>query len=116
MSAQAVDEVPDVHLSMPTAEVVEIVHRLGGSYRQLDFWVRRGYLRVPQHRPGSGYPRVWEPAEVAIAAAMLRLVAAGFTVASAARIAREGEPTRAARVRLAPGCGLYASGELWAAA
>ena len=60
---------------------------LGISYRQLDFWVRQGYLK-PTHGGGSGVPREWPEEEVRVAEAMARLVAAGFRPAVAAKVAR----------------------------
>lgn len=65
---------------------------LGLSYRRLDYWARRGYLHPEHDKPeqayGSGYPRRWPAEELAVAARMTRLLAAGFTLAAAARWAR----------------------------
>lgn len=59
------------------------------SYRQLDFWVRQGYLRPGDHpMPGSGKVRSWPTGEVAVARLMGRLVKAGLTPAAAHRVAR----------------------------
>jgi hypothetical protein len=60
----------------------------GASYRQLDHWVRQGYLRVQQHGPGSGHARQWPDEEVRVAAVMARLTAAGLPPALAERVAR----------------------------
>jgi DNA-binding transcriptional MerR regulator len=63
---------------------------LGLTYRQLDFWVRKGYLSAAT--PGSGKRRTWSDDELAIAAHMVRLISCGFTVARAAEIARGRSP------------------------
>jgi DNA-binding transcriptional MerR regulator len=59
---------------------------LGLTYRQLDFWCRKGYLSTAA--PGSGRRRTWTDDELAIAARMVKLIGCGFTVAKAAEIAR----------------------------
>ena len=71
----------------------------GVTYRQLDFWVRRGYLRPEHEAPGCGGNRKWTEEECRVARLMGRLVAAGFTPEIAHRIARDG----ADRVELAHG-------------
>jgi MerR HTH family regulatory protein len=73
---------------------------LGISYRQLDYWVRRGYLR-PERRTarggkyggGQGVSRRWPAAELEIARRMARLTAAGITPERAAVFARESWPS-----------------------
>lgn len=64
----------------------------GATYRQVDFWVRRGYLRPDDAQPGSGYARQWSDEELAVGARMARLVAAGLTPAVASKVARESGP------------------------
>jgi DNA-binding transcriptional MerR regulator len=64
----------------------------GASYRQLDYWVRRGYLRPEEATPGTGYARTWAPSELRVAARMARLVAAGLTLAAAEKVARASGP------------------------
>lgn len=59
----------------------------GVTYRQLDYWVRRGWLRLPPSL-GSGVWRQWPEDEICVAKTMARLVNAGITPAVAARIAR----------------------------
>ena len=63
----------------------------GISYRQLDFWVRRGYLH-PVHAGGSGTYRHWPDEEVRVAKEMARLVAVGIPPSLAVRIARGQAP------------------------
>lgn len=58
------------------------------SYRQLDYWTRKKYLRTRTNRRGSGHPRDYSDAELAIAVRMARLIAVGFTPKRAAAIAR----------------------------
>lgn len=62
---------------------------LGISYRQLDYWVRQGWLRPERDRRGTGVPRRWPEAELAVARRMVRLTAAGFPPALAHRFARD---------------------------
>jgi DNA-binding transcriptional MerR regulator len=59
------------------------------TYRQLDFWVRRGWLE-PTSRPGSGHVRTWTLDELAVACRMGALVEVGITAERAAHVAREG--------------------------
>lgn len=68
----------------------EVLATTGATYRQLDFWVRRGYLKPRNATPGSGFPRRWPTEEVTVAAAMTQLVAAGLTVEAAHHAARNG--------------------------
>jgi hypothetical protein len=77
----------------------------GATYRQLDYWVRCGYLhegvRYAQHtdRPlpegaiaGSGSTRDWPAAEVEVARRMVRYTRAGLIVGVAAVAARRPSP------------------------
>jgi hypothetical protein len=62
---------------------------VGVSYRQLDYWTRRGWLRPEREQHGTGYARLWPEVEQRIVRIMARLLAAGFTPEGAARTARE---------------------------
>ena len=72
----------------------------GVTYRQLDYWVRVGYLHpdhdVPQWRAtsedyrGTGYARSWPTSEIRVARLMARLVAVGLPPAVAHQVARHG--------------------------
>ncbi|MGI5288055.1 MerR family transcriptional regulator [Nonomuraea polychroma] len=78
----------------------EVLKR-GLTYRQLDHWSRRGWLK-PAHTGGTGNVRVWSQDELRIADLMRRLTRAGLTpeaAAVAARAHQEGRPL----VRLGPG-------------
>ena len=59
----------------------------GVTYRQLDFWVRQGYLR-PEHAGGSGVARKWPAEEIRVLERMARLVRGGVVPSVAARVAR----------------------------
>lgn len=61
---------------------------LGITYRQLDYWVRQGYLKPRGGHPGTGFSRAFSDEERRIAVAMARCVRAGFTPVAAARVAR----------------------------
>ena len=68
----------------------EVCQRTGATYRQLDYWCRRGWLnpgRVGYSVNGSGSPRDWTPGEIRRARIMARLVRAGLNPAVAAEVA-----------------------------
>lgn len=79
---------------------------LGITYRQLDYWARRGYLRPINGFSGSGRDREWPPAEVTIARRMGRLTAAGISPGQAAVFARDKWP----RGEIAPGIVIEVAG------
>lgn len=68
---------------------VDVTRITGATYRQLDHWTRRGYLRPAEPTPGTGVPRSWPPQEVEVARVMARLVTAGVVPDRAAAVARE---------------------------
>jgi hypothetical protein len=70
----------------------------GVTYRQLDYWVRKGML-YPGFGEGTGNPRWWPASEVEIARRMGCLAAAGLPLDFAARMARDSWPA----AELAPG-------------
>lgn len=67
-----------------------VCQRAGCTYRQLDFWVRCGYLHPARAATGSGSQRLFTEAEAAVAARLTRLVDAGLLPAAAAKVARSG--------------------------
>lgn len=78
--------------------------RVGLTYRQVDFWSRKGYLRASNADCGSGRERHWPASELPVAATMHRLVKAGLTVKAAHVVARgQGE--------LAPGVTVLIDGQ-----
>lgn len=87
---------------------------LGVTYRQLDYWTRKGYL-LPTMTSGrgSGHRRTWPDEEVWIARTMGRLVAAGIEPAVAASAARRAQRLETfdgpLKVQIAPNLFL----ELW---
>jgi DNA-binding transcriptional MerR regulator len=64
----------DTFIEMTSVEVAE---RCRVSYRQLDYWVRAGYLPITSTRPGSGVKRLWSFDEVRVAEAFAALMHAG---------------------------------------
>lgn len=71
---------------MTHAEIVAV----GLSYRRLDYWSRRGWLKPANPDCGSGSSRVWPAGEVVVAQVMHLLVSAGVAPGAAARAARNG--------------------------
>jgi hypothetical protein len=86
------DVEPDVE---PVAGAAEVAARAGVSYRQLDHWIRQGWVPVPDGTPGKGTPRVFTPEAEAVAVAMGDLVTAGCTASAASVLAPQ----------VAAGCG-----------
>lgn len=78
----------------------------GFTYRQLDWWTRRGYVRPADRFPGSGNSREWPGGELEIARRIAQLVKAGIAVSVAARFARDGWPWG----QIAPGIDVWAWG------
>jgi DNA-binding transcriptional MerR regulator len=91
-----------------TQSVWELTQMTGTTYRQLDYWERKGYITAPGG--GSGVPREWDRTELAVATTMALLVQSGLQVAVAAKAAREivdsGYPT----TRIAPGITITVAG------
>lgn len=69
--------------------VPEPLKAIGLTYRQVDYWCRRGYLRPSGDGDGSGNPRWWSPDEIAVALRMADLIAEGYRHEVAATRARE---------------------------
>jgi DNA-binding transcriptional MerR regulator len=67
----------------------DAIKRSGISYRQLDFWITKGYLKVSDPNPGSGYQRQLSPAQFAILVRMAELVRMGVRPELAAKYARK---------------------------
>lgn len=71
---------------------VDVVRQAGITYRQLDHWVRRRFVRPePSRHGGTGFSREFAPEEVRVACVMGRLTAVGVSLELAARIARSGQ-------------------------
>lgn len=56
---------------------VRLDEEIGVTYRQLDFWARKGYVEADAS--GSGYARTFSDSEKEVAKLMGRLVRVGFT-------------------------------------
>lgn len=69
-----------------------------------DWWIKKGYLRpgleFPSRPAGSGNRWVWSDEEIRVATDMVRLRKAGYTLATAAKLARQS--TAAVEAALAP--------------
>ena len=87
----------------PSRSVDKILATTGITYRQLDYWVRIGYLRPDNPEPGSGISRDWSDHELAVARTMGILIRAGLAVDRAATVARETFAYPFGRATLAPG-------------
>ena len=66
----------------------QILAATGLTYRQLDHWTRRGYLRTANSESDKRQVRLWFYQERDVATLMVRLSNAGFTTKKAHRIAR----------------------------
>lgn len=77
----------------------------GITYRQLDFWSRRGYLKASNPDCGSGREKHWPEAELRVADVMYRLTKAGLTVKAAHTVAR-------GQSELAPGVTVLVDGQV----
>jgi hypothetical protein len=78
----------DPHHTPDRPPALAIHTRLGITYRQLDYWVRIGYLHPEREREGSGHPRIWPDEEQRVAREMGQLVRAGLDPDLAHRLAR----------------------------
>lgn len=112
MTTMTLDPPPEEHAD--DARWFDVLRDTGLTYRKLDHWTRKGHLRADNPTPGTGYRRQWPPGEVDIARAMVRLIDCGFSLAAAARIARQ---VTEAPVEIPLCCGvtLRVEGALWKA-
>jgi hypothetical protein len=60
----------------------------GLSYRQIDHWSVKGWLRAVEVHPGHGVQRCWSDEEVEVARRALQLIRLGFTASKATHFAR----------------------------
>jgi DNA-binding transcriptional MerR regulator len=61
----------------------ELARMAGISYRQLDYWSRRGFISTKH--PGYGHQRQWDDSEADRTLMLARLVRAGFELEWASR-------------------------------
>lgn len=85
--------------TLTSAQMVET----GASYRQVDYWSKRGYLRPEQVKTGSGKHRRWPRQEYDVLRVMVKLQTAGCEVSAAAKIARAAVESGDQRVDLGGG-------------
>lgn len=83
----------------PTPDLLE---QTGATYRQIDYWISKGYLHPLRRRgaDGSGSPRVWPGSEIRVAERMAILVTVGLTPAAAHHAARKDGLLPGGRYRL----------------
>lgn len=55
----------------------------GVTYRQLDYWTRKGILTPEAATPGSGYARRWSPADLTRVRMLLALTSIGLALSEA---------------------------------
>lgn len=77
----------------------ELAQRAGISYRQLDYWIRKGW--IDGTNPGTGYVRRFAEEDAARVMMMAKLIAAGLHPARAAELC--GWLLETGVVRLGPG-------------
>lgn len=62
---------------------IDLQHRAGATYRQVDYWSRTGILEPESEgTPGSGVSRAFAPVEVDVARLLVRLSRAGLAPSS----------------------------------
>lgn len=88
-------DAPDGYVPQET-----IVDGSGASYRQIDYWTRRGYLNAEQRAARSGYCRWWPASEVPVARRMKALADIGMNLDVAQQAARAGVLNLAGAVRI----------------
>lgn len=69
----------------------EIIRDAGITYRQLDYWTRRGYVRELNPAAGSGINRRYSAQEVWRIRLMAQLVNAGLSLDAAINLTFTGE-------------------------
>lgn len=78
---------------------VTVADQAGITYRQLDVWVRVGYVTCAHNAtPGSGHQRTWTRTEAAHVHRVADLIRAGFRPDRAAEYARSLAETDTVRI------------------
>lgn len=87
--APATDKAPRCRACLASLDgrvsTADVADKAGISYRQLDHWIRRGYVDVAGE--GSGSRREWTPEKVRRAVRIAVLVRAGYRLDAAADMA-----------------------------
>lgn len=66
----------------------ELIEEVGITYRQLDYWIRSGYVDPKgDHNPGSGNRREFDDTEVEYVRTLALLAKTGMRIESAANLA-----------------------------
>jgi hypothetical protein len=67
---------------------LELAERAGLTYKQVDHWTKRRFLKPEPNPGGTGHRRAFKPSEVRVAQVMSALVRAGVMPHIAAKAAR----------------------------
>lgn len=79
---------PDIHGDEDDVSLEDML-ATGATYRQIDYWVRVGYLNPGNHAPGSGGVRRWSVRDLWMAYLMVRLGESGIGLVVAYRMASQ---------------------------
>lgn len=74
--------IPEGHMS-----ITDVVAHLHASYRQVDHWIRQGWVDVEGRNCGSGNHRTIDPTALVVLRVMDELVHVGIAPSKAGRIA-----------------------------
>jgi len=72
----------------------------GATYRQIDYWSRKGHLVALNEGYGSGSRRYWRESEVTVARRMKALTDLGLKIGVAEQVARSGALNVSEHVRI----------------
>lgn len=78
----------------------ELAAHAGVTYRQLDHWIRRGWVGATDPHPGPGVVREHRPADVAVCLRMAELTRCGL-VPEAAHAIATGDAAAISRLSIA---------------
>lgn len=80
------------NIAAGAVQSADVVSDTGATYRQIDYWERRGYIHADPRPKGStsGTPRTWAAEELRVAREMALLVSVGVLPEAAHRAARHG--------------------------
>lgn len=67
---------------------LELAQRAGVTYKQVDHWTKRRFLKPEPNPGGTGHKRAFKPSEVRVTQIMATLVNAGIRPHVAAKAAR----------------------------